>query len=155
MSKFNFQRILDGSDAVKNRAAKAMINAAQQYSLRAFKTSSYGGVPWKEVQRRIVGTPEYMYPKGKGLSRRSSPILVRTGRLRRAVSNLSSRAVITSSKYDFKVKMAIDLGTVPYAKYINSGTPNMVKRQFMGNTPELRRIIKVALKKELNRLWRA
>lgn len=155
MSKFNFQRILAESDATKQRVAKAMINTAQKYSTDAFARSAYGGQPWREVQRRIPGFPAYMYPKTKGLSRRTSPILVRTGKLRREVSKLARNANIRYTKYSFSVKMALDLSTVPYGKFINSGTPNMVKRQFMGDTPILRRLIKAAMKKETDKLWRA
>lgn len=151
MSKFNFKRVLYGLEAAKKSAAKDMINAVVKNSLDAFKQQGYNGQPWREVQRRIPGYPAYEYPKTKDLSRRTKPILIMTGRLRRAVANLAHSSRISYSKYDFKVRMMIDESKVPYAGYINNGTENMVARPFMGNTVALRRILKDTLTKNLNR----
>lgn len=146
MSKFNFKRVIDNIVQVKREVPIVLMNTAQNYFLKAFKDQGYNGQSWTEVQRRIPDTQEYRYPKTKGLARRTKPILIMTGKLRREVSLLSSKARVSYSKYDFKVQMEIDSSVVPYADYLNKGTEKMVKRQFMGNTPELRRILRAKLK---------
>lgn len=152
-TKFNFKRVLYALEKEKKIAAINMAKEVRNYSLKAFKDQGYNGQPWRNVQRRIPGYPAYKYPLKKGLSRRTSPILVRTGRLRREVSKMATSARITFSKYDFKVQVSLNDSVVPYAKYINKGTENMVKRQFMGNTPALRRILKETLKKHTTKAF--
>lgn len=146
MSKFNFKRIISNIEQVKRELPPVLMNVAQNYFLKSFKNQGYDGKPWDQVQRRIPGEKAYEYPKTKGLSRRTNPILIGSGKLRREVSLLSTKARITYSKYDFKVQMEIDKNVVPYATYINKGTDKMPKRQFMGNTPELRRMLRSKMK---------
>ena len=82
--------------------------------------------PWQEVQRRKSGTKAYKYPKNKGLSRRTSNILVRTGRLRKGI-----RGQILSKN------VGIIMNTVPYAGYNNYGTKSIPKRKFIGHSSTL------------------
>ncbi len=154
MSKFNFRRIINNIEQVKRELPRLLINDATRFFVKSFKDQGYKGEPWKEVQRRIEGTAAYKYPKTKGLSRRTKPILVMTGRLRRAVSNLPATARITYSKLDFRVKLEISKNVVPYADFINRGTDNMVKRQFMGDAPELRKIMRKRTETYLTRAFK-
>lgn len=143
MSKFNFQQVIKNIKAIKRDLPRLIANDAQNYFLKSFRQQGWNGTPWKEVQRRIKDTPEYKYPKFKGLSRRTKPILQgKTGFLRREVSNLAGRARITYSAYNFTVTLKMNENIVPYAKYVNYGNEKMVSRRYMGDSPELRAILR-------------
>lgn len=153
MNKFNFKRVIDNIEQVKRELPRILANDAQNYFLSSWKKQGYNGKSWAEVQRRMPDTAAYKYAKPK--SGRTKPILIGTGRLRRAVSNIAGRARITYSKYNFNVKLEIDKNTVPYADYINKGTTKMVARQFMGNAPELRRIMRDRMKRYFDKALKA
>lgn len=123
-----------------------LANQAQNYFVASFTKQGWDGVGWKEVKRRQEGTSEYKYPKLKGLSRRTSPILVRTGRLRRAVSNSIKSETFQS------VRLVVDL---PYAAAQNDGVSghNLPRRHFMGNSPILRDQQQLKIKSYINKTW--
>ena len=127
---FGFQKLLTGLQQMKAKVPVLLANEAQNYFVRSFTQQGWDGQRWQEVKRREPGTQEYKYPKSKGLSRRTSPILVRTGRLRRAVSN-SIRSATWQS-----VRLVVDL---KYAAAQNDGNPdrNLPRRHYMGNSPIL------------------
>jgi hypothetical protein len=85
MNKFNFDQVAKEMKSLD--LSLDLANTAKNEFLNNFKTESFGTEKWQNVKRRIDGTPEYKYPKTKGLSRRVKPILTNTGRLRRDVSN--------------------------------------------------------------------
>lgn len=87
MSKFNFLTVLQKVEQTKRVLPEQLANMTQNYFAQSFRVQGIGGVKWKEVKRRIQGTPEYKYPKKKGLSRRTKPILIMTGQLRRDTAN--------------------------------------------------------------------
>ena len=128
-NKFGTGKILENVLKMKRDLPVLLANQAQRYFSDAFKQQGFDGQAWQEVKRRIQGTPEYKYPKAKGLSRRTSPILVRTGKLRRAVSNSIRNATFES------VKLVVPL---EYASFQNEGTGKIQKREFMGNSAALR-----------------
>lgn len=132
MDKFNFSEVLKKSEQLKNELPILLANQAQVYFTESFTNQSWDGKEWKEVQRRIEGTPEYKYPKYKGLSRRTTPILVRTGNLRRAVSN----SVRTGHVSFDEIKLVVP---IEYASYLNKGTDKMVQREFIGDSPILKK----------------
>jgi phage gpG-like protein len=144
-TKFEFNLLKANLIQARRELLVLLPNQAQNYFVRSFKSQSWNGVAWKEVQRRMEGTSAYKYPKTKGLQRRTSPILVgagwkiRGGALRRAVSNMA-RTVETSAD---RFRMIIDL---PYAEIHNEGGQGkafgkysftMPKRQFVGQTQTL------------------
>lgn len=64
-------------------------NEGQRAFADEFKNQRWDNNKWKEVKRRMPGTFEYKYPKRKGLSRRTNPILVgRTRRLKELLKHL-------------------------------------------------------------------
>lgn len=124
-----------------------LANHAQNYFVSSFTKQGWDDKGWKEVKRRQPGTDEYKYPKFKGLSRRTSPILVRTGRLRRAVSNSIRSATFQS------VRLVVDL---PYAAAQNDGDSiNLPKRHYMGNSPVLMQQQRIKIKSFINKTWQA
>jgi hypothetical protein len=120
MDHFNFAEIKQRIEQSNREIMTVLANQAQNYFVKSFRNQGFDGKSWDEVKRRQPGTPEYKYPKSKGLQRQSSPILVgagyksRGGTLRRAVSNMARTAEISTGK----VKMIVDL---PYAKIQNEG----------------------------------
>ena len=145
MSKFGFDKLLDTMEEVKRDLPVIMANQAQNHFLDAFKKQGFNGQSWPEVQRRIPGTKAYRWPSKPKQSSRTSPILVRRGLLRRAVS--SSVKVATFPLIRLVVSR-------PGAKAINEGDTHMPKRQFMGDNPLLRaKQIALIRKYVMNRLW--
>ena len=129
-NKFGTGKIIQNFSLLKRELPILLANQAQRYFVATFKEQGFDGTNWKEVKRREPETTEYKYPKTKGLSRRTSPILVRTGKLRRAVNDSIRSATFESIKF---------ITAVPYASYQNSGTDNIPKRKFMGDSKILRR----------------
>lgn len=147
--KFNFGKIRDNFNRIKTELPRVMANQAQNFFLDSFQRQGWddnGSQPWPEVKRRQEGTPEYKYPKGKGLSRRTSPILVRTGTLKRAVGN--SIKYVSFDTTVLKVPLA-------YAAAQNDGNPsrNLVQRRFMGNSTTLFRMQREKINQFIDKIW--
>lgn len=143
-NKFHFDRLRTGLARMRHDLPDIIANQAKNYFFSSFTKQQFDGAGWKEVNRRIPGTSEYKYPKTKGLSRRTSPILVRTGRLRRAVSNSIRSATFQS------VRLVVDL---PYADVHNSGNNNTTQRRYMGQTNELRKQQELKIVNFINKLF--
>ncbi len=154
MSKFNFQRVIDNIDQVKKELPVLLANDAQKYFLASFRNQGWNGDAWEEVKRRIPGEPAYEYPKKKGLTRRTKPILQGTGLLRREVSLIAANAIITYDRFNFRVRLVLDDNMVPYGKFINEGTPDMVARPFMGDSPQLRNILHDRIEHYMDKVWK-
>lgn len=121
----------------------------QNFNKHGFDTGE-GVQEWKEVKRRIPDTPEYKYPKKKGLSRRVSEILVRTGRGRRDVQN-SLRSPRTSST---GIVIPFEVAD-NYMRYQNEGTEKIPMRKFIGNSPLLMKMIKEKAMESYERIFNA
>lgn len=144
MSQFNFQQVLANINFLKNDLPILMANKAKNYFLSSFKQQGWEGSSWQEVNRRIEGTKAYKYPSKPKASSRKNPILIRTGKLRRAVSN-SIRTVTFE-----KIQLIVDL---PYAVRHNEGTDGMPQRKYMGDSEKLRSIMKDEIDKALKKLF--
>lgn len=126
---FHIDALIKNMTEVKHDLPILLANQAQRYFTDTFQQQGIAGNQWKEVQRRIEGTKEYKYPMTKGLSRRTSPILVRTGKMRRAVSNS-----IRNATFD---NIRLTSGGIAYGTYHNDGTGTIPKRSFMKQTTQL------------------
>ena len=155
MYKFNFDKILKELPNVRRDILVKLSNQAERSFLSNFETQSFDGQPWDDVQRRDPNKPAYKYPKSKGLSRRTNPILTgsgyglgkgvtsRGGNLRKRVGLMSQTAQYIGNN---QIKMTLQ--GADYGIYINEGTNKMVKRQFVGQTEKLTQ----KQKKTLNRI---
>lgn len=135
MSKFNFDKLAARFQQLKKELPIEIAADAVKFFNKSFTQHGFddGGVkPWKEVNRRIPGTPEYKYPKNRGLGRRKSAILVRSGRLKAAVNNSAKKR--TFEEILFEVES-------PYGRFHNEGAGHNPKRKFMGDSKTLRKII--------------
>ena len=144
-NKFGFDRVRNNMEQVKRQLPTMLDNQAVNEFSDNFNKQGFEGQKWKEVNRRIPGTKEYKYPKTKGLSRRKKPILVGTGRLRRAVAN--SKKIATWQL----IKLEVNL---PYAANQNDGI-TLPKRQYMGDSARLRAKQKQLIEKTIDKIWQA
>jgi phage gpG-like protein len=145
-NKFEFDKVIKAMEQVKSELPRLLANQAQNYFASSFKSGGWDGTPWKEVKRRQEGTPEYKYPMRKGLARRTKPILVQSGNLRRAVS-MSARVVTWQ-----RIQLVVDL---PYADRHNEGKDGMPKRQFMGDSVVLHEKQINLINKYLKDIWKS
>lgn len=150
MSRFRFDIALQNLKRTELQLAKEVAATATKYYVNSFKKQAWGGKSWKEVKRRTPGTPEYIYPKKRGLSRRRKPILVGRGALRREVN--ASAKKITTKNIQFAVRLK-------YGNVHNEGLPmkngkRMPKRQFMGWNRELDGQIKKVINRHVMRNMR-
>ena len=144
-NQFGFDRVQENIKAMKDDLPKVLANQAQSFFVKSWANQAWEGQQWKEVKRRIVGTPEYKYPKNKGLGRRTKAILVGTGRLRRAVATS-----IRSQQFN-NIRLVVDL---PYAEVINEGGAHMPKRTFMKDNPTLRGMQGDKIKEFTDKIWK-
>lgn len=150
MSRFRFDLVITNFKRSELPMAKEIANNSVKYFLKSFKNQRWLSKPWKQVRRRKPNTPEYKYPKKRGLSRRTRPILIGKGTLRRAVNNSVKK--VTTKGIQFRVD-------VPYAEIHNEGGimkngKKMPKRQFMGYTRELNKETKAIIDKYAKRALR-
>ena len=148
-TKFGFQKVKENITRMKVELPKVLANQAQNFFVSSWDKQGWDGAEWKVPQRRIEGTKEYKYPKTKDLGRHTRATLVKTGRLRRAVSNS-----IRSQTFN-QVRLVVDL---PYAKIHNDGLPmkngvNMPKRTFMKDSPILRVKQEQKIKEFTDKVW--
>lgn len=147
--KFKLYLVRDNIAQVKRELPIRLANETRNYFTDNFSKQGFDGVKWKEVKRRIKGTPEYLYPKKKDLGRRTRPILIGkgSGKLRAAVNN--SIRVQTWPQ----VRLVVDLD---YAKAHNEGVParNLPKRQYMGQTETLTVKQESIMKRYFDSIWK-
>lgn len=144
MSKFHLEEVLKKIEQTKRELPKKLANMTQNYFVLGFRKQGFDNDKWPEVKRRIPGTPEFKYPKTKGLSRRKKDILTETGELRRKVAN--------SVRVDTwpTVKLVVDL---PQAAAINEGTDKMPQRQYVGQTNELTVKQETMVEEYFDKVW--
>lgn len=147
MSKFNFDRIAQNMQELNRVLPVELANIAQNDFVANFQRQGFNGEKWKEVQRRQKGTKAYKYPKKKGLSRRTKPILIMSGAMRRKTSTMIRQIMGRG-----KIRLVLDL---EYAAVHNEGTDRVPQRQFIGQTPELTRKQRAAAVKRIDRIWQA
>lgn len=131
-------------EQTKDVLPKVIANQAQNYFVMSWRNQGFDGNRWQEVRRRIEGTKEYKYPIKKGLSRRTKPILIGSGRLRRKVANS-----VVLANWNM-IKLVVDL---PYAAAHNEGTDNIPQRQFMGQTNELTKMQRQRIDSFFDQVW--
>lgn len=149
--KFKFDVIVKTFKTAELKMMRELAMAHKNEYLNSFKMQSWDGKKWKEVNRRTPGTKEYEYPAKKKLSRRTKPILVQTGALRRGVN--ASIKMITPKKVFFRVDL-------PYAKVHNEGKRmkgggKMPKRQFMGVSKRTDQLTKQITKKYVDKAFKS
>lgn len=144
MNSFNLHIVQQRLAETKRVLPIVLSKQAENYFTGSFTKQGLGTDKWQEVNRRIAGTKEYKYPKFKGLARRTKPILIGTGALRRKVSNS-----IRTATWD-NITLIVDL---PYAGVHNEGEGHIPARPFMKQTPELTILQRNKITQHLTKIW--
>lgn len=146
---FKFGMIVKRYDSVALDMMREIAMANKNYFLDSFKRQGWDGKTWQEVNRRTPGTKAYEYPKHKGLKRRTRPILVGRGSLRRQVN--SSIKLMNRSRIIFMVDL-------PYAGIHNDGGQvngfKMPRRRYMGQNKQTDLLTKNIIKKYVNKTFK-
>jgi hypothetical protein len=145
LSKFNISEVKKRLELTKRVIPIKLAKMTENHFVGHFTDQSFEGVKWEIPKRKIAGTPEYKYPKFKGLGRRTSNILVRSGALRRATSN----SIRVATWQEIKL-----INGIPYAIYNNEGTDKIPARPFMKDSPQLRKKQLSLYKTEIDKIWK-
>lgn len=129
-----------------------LANQAQNHFTKSFTVGALDDNKWNEVQRRTAGTKAWKYRSKPKASSRTSPILVRTGNLRRKVSR-SIHEVSWS-----RTRLVVDL---PYAQIHNEGgyagrnrAAKIPARPFMKQTSKLTTMQTALVRSEMDKIWK-
>lgn len=129
-NKFNFGQIARKFKSLD--LSLDIANTAKNDFLDNFKKESFDGQAWK---------------KRKSDKQAGRKLLVKTGRLRRDVSNSVSEGHKNSNlSYTLVVNN-------PYASFNNEGTYKLPQRQFVGMTPELNKKLLLKINLKIMRIW--
>ena len=125
---FKIEAMVKRLSNVKSTLPKVLANLGQNFFSRNFQASkSPQGIAWPARKTETKKT------KGKHL-------LVQTGALRASVFHS-----IRTYNWD-----GITWGSdITYAKYQNEGTETIPKREFIGDSPQLRALIHARIRKEM------
>jgi len=129
-NKFNFGKISAKFKSLD--LSLLMANTAKNDFLDNFRKESFEGKAWQ---------------KRKSDKQAGRKLLVKTGRLRRDVSNSVSEGHKNSNlSYTLVVNN-------PYASYNNEGTYKLPQRQFVGMTPELNKKLLLKINQKIMKIW--
>jgi phage gpG-like protein len=152
-NKFHTGRVLENMEKLKNELPVIMANQAKNFFTGSWKNDGWEGAQWETPKRKIEGTDEYKYPKKGASTRHTRATLVKSGALRRAVG-MSIRNVSFE-----RTTLIVDL---PYAAIHNEGGQGlafgkysfkMPKRQYMGDSPQLRGMQVEKIKSYIDKVW--
>ncbi len=139
MNKFNFDTIIKKLESKKSSLPKILANSTKKFFLASWEKQGWddnGITKWA--------------PRKKNKKAIGRSVLVKSGALRRAVN-----ASLKSATFD-SIKFGVDL---PYAQIHNDGLPmkngkRMPKRKYMGDSASLRKIQKVDIHKEIDKIFK-
>lgn len=142
-SKFNIQAKIAKLNTAKVELPKLLANVGQTYFSRNYQKQQWDGKAW-DVRKE--GTWYAKKMAGKAILTGS------TGDLKRAVQN--SIISFDWNKIVWGVKDVQSPTGFNYAEAINFGTPNMVKRQFMGIDEGLMKAVKKKIESEFEKVMK-
>jgi phage gpG-like protein len=139
MNQFGFDKVIANMERAKAEIPPIIANLSQNFFVESFNKQgfTYNGLQaWKQrVSTKDAGRA----------------ILVKSGRLKRAVGNSVQEATFE------KIRLGVSLSDVPYAQIHNEGgeTKNATipKREYMGDSPELRLKQINKIKQMLDKIW--
>lgn len=162
-NKFNFKKVQSRLNEQTKRASILMMRESKLYFKECFEKEEFDGVKWKNVARRTAGNRFYQKQIVKGINHASGKIFTvdqgsdwRTRKINQGVTKrLRYKTIKANSAITNKGMVATMINPIPYAQYVNDGTPYMVARPFMGHAKELEvRHLKI-LFNETNKIWQA
>lgn len=162
MSKFGFAKSASVLGPLTKEAAIEIMQKTKQYFGEAFENETFDGNKWDEVSRR---TPGSNFNKGRiagGINKPSGkPFEVDQGddyATRKILHGVTGRLEYKTIKADSSITKDGAVSTmtnpVPYAGYVNDGTPYMPARPFMKQTNKLTEIQLEILKNKTGLIWK-
>jgi phage gpG-like protein len=154
---FKFAEIISNLNRVKREVPIKIANVTTNYFAQSFKKQAFGSQVWAEVERRKPDTKAYKYATK---SERKSNILARTGTLRKAV-----QGSLKTANWD-KIEFVVDVSAKTKSGYNYAAIHNegghagrgkgfeMPKRQFIGDTQELRELQLKAYYNAIDKIWK-
>lgn len=143
--KFNFEKVISNFAKLKTTLPVVIANEAQNFFAKSLQQGGFTDKSFKAWEPRANETKK---TKGKA-------ILVKTGKLRRAVQNSIREKTFS------KIRLMIDGATIPYASVHNNGERSgrgagfqMPKRQFIGDSEELRKKQRATIIKQIDKVWK-
>lgn len=135
MSKFAFDKILTKFEKAKSVIPQELGKDATKFFNDSFAKQGWtndGFQAWKARKRNIS-------PRDQGRA-----ILVDSGALKRAVATSLKSATFEQIRFEVNL---------PYAQYVNEGTPKMPQRQFIGDSIMLRKELQAKIEKITDAIW--
>ncbi len=138
----NFKKVIKNFEALKRNLPKQLANEGQRFFLKSFDEESWEGQRWKpRIANRTVR-------KQKDVTRK---LLVRSGRLRRALSTSKREQTFERIRWDVFVTAKDDFN---YAEVHNNGGPRAPKRRFIGRNKNLDTIFRKKINDEVSKCFK-
>ncbi|MCW3128210.1 MAG: phage virion morphosis protein [Bacteroidetes bacterium] len=143
-TKFAFDKVIQNMERVKRELPVVLADMARKHINENFDKQSFDGKPWAPLKQSGKKT-------GK---RNNSPMLVQSGRLKRAAVN--SVKIVSWDRIVF----SLDPGEAPYAAVHNQGLKAgrgtgfmMPRRQFIGDDEALKAEQRNTITGYINKIW--
>lgn len=150
-NKFRFGQVLKSKELMKRELPLQLANQAQNFFVKSWSDQGWDGEKWKEVKRRISGTPEFKYPKFRDLGRRTRAIMVGSIYNKRG-SHLRNQVSKSIQTVSFPlIRLVVNS---PYAERHNEGLGGMPRRRFMGQTVKLTGMQKATIEKAIDKIFK-
>ena len=160
-SKFGFDKKIAAFNATRKEAAIEIMSETKKYFGQAFDKEQLGDEKWDEVSRRTPGSrfneKQIVGGKNKPSGKSFEVDQGEDYATRKILQGTSGQLRYKTERADSSITMNGAVSTminpVPYASYINDGTPYMKMRSFMKQTDELTKIQLEILKNKTGRIW--
>jgi phage gpG-like protein len=161
VSKFKFNSAKAGLDKQTKQAAILMMRASKKYFGEAFDKEQLGNDNWKEVARRTPGnhynSKQVVTGHNKATGAKFTVDQGSDWQTRKILTGTTKRLKYKTVRADSSItnlgRVSVMTNPVPYAGYINNGTPYMPARPFMKHTDELTVIHLDILKVQTGKIW--
>jgi len=162
MSQFRFNNAAQALGSQTKQAAIRIMRETKQYFGKAFDKEELGGDKWQEVARRTPGTSFYASQVASGINKPSGKRFVvnqgKDWRKRKINQGVTGRLKYKTIRADSSITgngaVSTMTNPVPYAAYVNDGTPYMPARPFMKHTDELTVLHLHILEQETGLIWK-
>jgi hypothetical protein len=162
MSKFGFGKVADALKPAIKSAAIDIMKASKVYFGEAFDKEQLGSDKWEEVARRTPGNMYHENQVVKGINKPSGKMFKRDQgtdwQTRKIIAGTSGRLRYKTVKADSSITnwgaVSVMINPVPYAGYVNDGTPYMPARPFMKQTEALTVIQINILQTKTGLIWK-
>lgn len=161
MSKFGFGKAAKGLSDQTKMAAILMMRASKKYFGEAFEKEELETQKWGQVARRTPGNHFYenrfVTAKNKASGREFYRDQGEDWQTRKILTGETGRLKYKTIRADSSITnlgaVSVMTNPVPYARFINEGTPYMPARPFMKHTDELTVIHLDILKTQTGKIW--